>query len=443
MTAGTTALQLGQPLRSIVGVDQVCDDPSLLTPFALEGSRPAVSVSPATAEEISAILRFSNEHHLHVVPCGGFTNQGLGSLPKAIDILLRTERLNQTLHYDPGDLTIGVSAGVKVAAVQHMTSDDNLILPLDGPRATQATIGGALATASFGPLKHGFGGSREFCIGVSFVTGDGRIAKAGGRVVKNVAGYDLMKLMIGSNGTLGVIVSANFKLFPAPRHTCTFIADFANLEEALSFRRSIQRSPLSPMCLEIISPMAHSYLSETGTGNWAIAVRAGGSDSVLSRYRRELGTAIARELDGEREATYWRTIQDFLATIQGQHHNALILVAHLPNSEVRDALTRAEQIGTENNFLFAAVGRAALASLVLAFIPISVDPPSVTQYASAVSQVRASLPRDSACVVLRCPPEAKHHLDVWGASTNDLAAMRTVKRVLDPNGILNRGRFLV
>lgn len=443
MSAGTTAMQLGQELRSIVGVDQVCDDSLLLTPFAIESSRPAVSVSPASAEEISAVLRFANEHRLHAVPCGGFTSQGIGSLPKPIDILLRTERLNQTLHYDPGDLTIGVSAGARVAAVQHIAAADNLILPLDVPRSAQATIGGALATSSFGPLKHGFGGSREFCIGISFVTGDGRIAKAGGRVVKNVAGYDLMKLMIGSYGTLGVVISANFKLFPASRRTCTFVADFAGVDEALAFRRSVQRSALSPMCLELVSPMAHSYLSETGANSWTVAVRAGGSDSVLNRYRQELRTAIARELDGEREATWWRTVQDFSATVQGQHHNALLVVVHLPGTEVRSALKSAEMIAAENNFLLAAVGRVALASLVLALVPISVDPPSVTQYADAVSEIRAALPRDGACVVLRCPPEAKNHLDVWGTSTNEIDAMRTVKQVLDPNGILNRGRFLV
>ena len=153
---------------------------------------------------------------------------------------------------------------------------------------------------------------RDFCIGIRFVTGDGRRAKGGGRVVKNVAGYDLMKLLIGSYGTLAVITSASFKLFPAPRQTRTFLAEFATAKEALEFRDRVVRSPLSPMCLELVSPGARKLMRPEMTSDaWVICVRAAGSDAVLARYRKELGSAITRELEGDGESRMWRAIENF------------------------------------------------------------------------------------------------------------------------------------
>ena len=141
MTATSTTLRLGSESAAIVGVEHVSDDSSLLTPFAIDGVRPMASVAPASAEEISAILKFANQHRLAVTTSGGFTAQGLGATPASIDILLRTERLNQVLHYDPGDLTVGVGAGMRDSAVQHLVVEHNLMLPLDVPRSAQATVG--------------------------------------------------------------------------------------------------------------------------------------------------------------------------------------------------------------------------------------------------------------------------------------------------------------
>lgn len=443
MSASSAAVQIGRKLEAIAGAPYVCDDPARLTPFPIDGVRPSAWVTPGSAEELAAVVRLANQHKLSVVPAGGFTQQSFGNKPEPIDIMVRTDRLNQMLHYDPGDLTIGVGAGMKVAEVQQTVSGDRLMFPFDVPRPQLATVGGSLATSSFGPMKHGFGGVREYCIGVTFVTGDGQIAKAGGRVVKNVAGYDLMKLMIGSHGTIGVLVSANFKLFPAPRRTRTFIADFESLDHALAFRDSVQNSPLSPICLELISPRAHAYIDPEGDECWTVAVRASGSDVVLQRYRRELGQGVTRELNGEDESIFWRVVQDFSETVRGQHQNAMTLWLHLPPASVSAALGTAEKVAVDHNFLFTCVGRAGVASLVLSLMPLAVDPPSVMQFANAVSALRGALPRDCAAIVARCPQEAKEYVSVWDTSMCDLESMRAIKTALDPNGILNCGRFIV
>lgn len=442
MSAPSTGLDLARELAAICGSEHVCDDHALLTPFAIDGIRPAISVRPESAEEISAILKLANSHALTVVPAGGFTQQSFGNTPEQVDILLRTDRLNQIAHYDPGDLTIGVAAGMRVVEVKNNVAADGLMLPLDVPQVQNATIGGLLATASFGPLKHGFGSARDFCIGISFVTGDGIVVKAGGRVVKNVAGYDLMKLLIGSHGTLGVILSANFKLFPAPRQSRTFLAEFASLDDTLRFRDKVFNSPLSPICLELISPYAQRYLGADSTEDWTIAIRTSGSDAVQARYRSELRAAVCHEIDGDDESLFWRMVQDFSETVHGQHMNTLTMWLHMPPSFVKETLASAEKIATDNNFLLTTVGTPCTASFVLCLVPLLVDPPSAMQFANAISAIRGALPPDSAAIVTKCPREVKAHIDVWGSSSNDLNAMRTVKGALDPKGILNRGRFL-
>jgi FAD/FMN-containing dehydrogenase len=175
-------------------------------------------------------------------------------------------------------------------------------------------------------MRHAHGGVRDFCIGIQFVTADGKLAKGGGRVVKNVAGYDMMKLLIGSFGTLGIIVGANFKVFPRPAQTREFIAEFGSPEEAIAFRDRVLASPLTPMCLDIVSPRAAEYLPHVGASvPWRVLVRAGGSDAVLARYRAELGSAIVREVQGADEEDDWRRLADFDETVLARHHNAMVV----------------------------------------------------------------------------------------------------------------------
>ena len=455
--ASTATAQLGRELAAIVGDAFVFEDVGALTGFAIDGVRPGMWVVPGSVEEVAAAVRVANERRASVTVAGGFTKQSLGNVPEKVDVLLRMERLNRVLHFDPGDLTIGVEAGCRLGEVQRRVAENGLLLPLDAAKAERATIGGTLATASFGPLKHGFGGVCDYCIGVSFVTGDGRIAKAGGRVVKNVAGYDVMKLMIGSQGTLGVITSANFKLFPAPKQTATFVGEFGDCQSAIEFCGFARRSPLSPICMEIVSPHAHEHIGNSGE-RWSVAVRASGSDAVLGRYRRELSGSTKRELTGADEERFWSGVREFAETVAKKHQNAMLMELHLRFSAVTEVLRAAEQAATDHNFLFACVGRAGVASLVVALVPLSVDPPAATQYANAVGAIRKAMPTDGAAVVVRCPREAKGYFPVWGkphpvttkstpgeargTTSSDIEAMRAVKKALDPNGIMNRGRFL-
>jgi glycolate oxidase FAD binding subunit len=459
MSAAGTAISLARELAAIVGEEHVREDAEALAGLAIEEVAPAVAVAPASAEEVAAVLRFASSHDLMVAPAGGFVRKGIGGVPERVDIVLETRRLTALEHYDPGDLTLGAGAGMTLAALDAELAAHQQFLPVESAHAERETVGGLLAAAASSPLRHGYGGLRDYCIGVHFVTGDGRIAKGGGRVVKNVAGYDLMKLLIGSYGTLGVLVSANFKVFPRPRQTATFACDFASAEEAVAFRDRLLRSALSPICLELVSPRAEEYLREAppprnvddlhpaatvklAAGVWRVLLRAAGSDAVLARYLRELGSAVSQEMAGDAEAAFWRQFLRFEDAVLVRHHNAMLVHVSLSLSAVAGALAAAER-ALDNNFLPAAVGRFGAGSLEIAFLPLLVDPPSAMQYVAAVSAFRGALPRDASAVVTRCPREAKLHFDVWGSSPTDRESMQKVKRALDPAGVLNRGRFLV
>jgi glycolate oxidase FAD binding subunit len=428
--------------------------------FDINGVEPAVTIYPKSPEEVAAVLRLANERDLVVAAGGGLTKQQIGGVPERVDILLRTTRMNKIEEYDPGDLTIAVQAGMPFAQMLRTLGEHQQWVPCDAARLEHSTVGGLLATGAAGPLKSSFGHMRDFCIGVQFVTTDGKVVKGGGRVVKNVAGYDLMKLLTGSYGSLAVITRVNFKVFPRPRQTRTFVCSFRSLDEALKFRTWLFQSPLTPMCVEIISPQAPEYLTDSTMVHdpddyapeqplslpaieWQIVLRAVGSDNVLARYARELGSAVTRTFEGAAEDQFWSWISHFEQNVLARHKNAMVIYTHLALQGVGPALQALQRAAPDYNLIPAAVGRAATGNLVLAFIPLSVDPPSAMQYANCVSAFRGMLPAGSSAEVAYCPKEAKNHFDVWGTTPTDVKMMRAVKRAIDPKNILNRGRFIV
>lgn len=450
-------MQTGMDSRfeSLLGRGCVLTESGRVQRYGIDGVSPKLVVNPQDGEEVSAVLRVCNEEQWSVVPFGSGTQQDVGKSPEQVDVVLSTEKLNRIQAYDSGDLTISLEAGVPLAQAVAACAGHRQLLPIEAPG--RATVGGALATSQSGPLRAGFGSPRDFCIGISFVTGDGVAGRGGGRVVKNVAGYDLMKLLIGSYGSLGVITSANFKLFPAPQQTTTLICDFGSLPGALTLRDSLIKSPLSPIACEVINSLGIECLrnaeprdpddwapenSDTSDQvNWRLAIRFAGSDRVLARIRKELSSSS--EVGGIKEVELWKQIGSFEERVAARHRNAMIFHLEVPVAQSQQVLEAANAAATNYNFVVAILGRATIGSFVIGFLPLAIDPPAVTQYAGAASDFRSRLSKASSAIAVRCPREAKQHFDVWGSTPTDVDLMRKVKHALDPRGILNPGRFLV
>jgi glycolate oxidase FAD binding subunit len=417
VSATGTSLDVTRELRAICGDKNVRERPS-----------GGVYVSPATPGEVAAVLRFANVQRLSVGPAGGSTERSAAEL--RTDIILHTNQLTQIEHYDHADLTVGLGAGTTIAQLDAMVGADNLIFGGDPPLPERCTVGGLLATAAHGPRRHGYGAVRDYCIGIRFVTGDARRAKGGGRVVKNVAGYDLMKLLIGSYGTLAVITSASFKLFPAPRQTRTFLAEFSSAKEAIAFRDRVLRSPLSPMCLELVSPGARKMMRpEMAADAWVMCVRAAGSDAVLARYRNELGMAITREAEGDGEQKMWTALADFPHAMPSTPDSGGVMTFQVtaPPTETLAIMEFLEGVATGSGLEIGMVGRVGVGH-----VQVTVTEKTGRGGESMNAPMR-ELHRVHSGIGLKLGGAA----NPWPIAPANLAQMCAVKQPLDPNNVFH------
>lgn len=235
-----------------------------LTPDSLA---PVCILYPQSIAELSKIMAIAYEQRLRVLPCGNATKLDWGGLVSRADLVVSTSCLNQVIEHCVGDLTVTVQSGVKYQDLQGILAKQGQFLAIDPPYSADATIGGVLATGSAGSLRHRYNGVRDMCLGIEFVRSDGELTKAGGRVVKNVAGYDLMKLLTGSYGTLGIASTITFRLYPLPEFT-QIVLMTGTAEAIAQAYQTISTSVLTPIACDLLSALAIAKISsEFNLGN--------------------------------------------------------------------------------------------------------------------------------------------------------------------------------
>src|SRR6202142_769156 len=289
-------------LASISGPSHVVSESPELGAYEICGKRPAAVVRPGTSEEVAEIVKFAAAEKLAIVPTGARTKLSMGWPPLQYDVALDMARLNRVVAYDPGDLTLGVEPGIPLQNLAAVLAEHKQWLPLDVPYMGQTTVGGTIASGVDTPLRQMYGTARDYVLGMEYITGQGVTAKSGGRVVKNVTGYDIHKLMIGAMGTLGVMTKINFRTFPLPIAARGFAARFESAERALEMRHSIAHSPLNPQAMEMFSPGAAKILCSDvaarivpesagselfSKARWTLAADFAGNEKVLDRCERD------------------------------------------------------------------------------------------------------------------------------------------------------------
>lgn len=427
---------------------------SVVADCEVDGVKPSLVALPRSVKEISEAIRIAGEQKLAVIPCSAKTKLGIGGLPKRYDLALDVSRLNSMLDYEPRDLTLGVEPGITFSELSTILAAEKQFLPLAPPFADRATIGGILAANSAGPLRHAYGGPRDFVLGMEFVTGFGAPSKSGGRVVKNVTGYDLHKGLIGSLGTLAVITRVNFKTFPLPQMQSAFSAAFENLAQAHAFCMAIVKSPLEPQAIEVISPEASS-LAFGGEGNsaqtaqpWYVHVLVAGNESVVNRHARELRTLAtdgkARNfviLDDESRSALFSFAAEFPRIARDARPAATIFrIAVLPAAmpPLFDHLSAAgARASTPSASLIRPHGFGYFA--LLPGEEIEAAAPKLESLTNEIFRIVSE--QGARAFIEFAPAELKKRVSPWGPERRDLDLMRRVKKVFDPDDVLSPGRF--
>ncbi len=444
-------------LEEIAGGGHVTTDAAEIAAREVCGVRPAVVVRPADAAQIAEILRFAAAEKLAAIPTGGCTKLGIGSPPARYDIALDLSRLNRVLAYDPNDLTLGVEPGVRIEELLRILAEQKQFLPLSVPFLERATVGGIVAANSSSPLRHAYGAARDFCLGMEFVTGEGSQAKSGGRVVKNVTGYDLHKLLIGSLGTLAVITRVNFRTFPMPQAQGTFVSSFSSAESAFEFCGSVSHSVLTPQIVEVVDPVAARLIFSGAVPGavephiWSVVLSAAGQPAVVERYARELehmaAAARAEEfvpLPGDDAGAVLTQIREFPRLIlEAVPSAAIFRISAVPNV-MPWLLAKLRATAAKNDLELAVLVRAS-GIVFAAFLPGENQTGASALFAATIPEVFrvCSQPELSASAMLEwCPAELKASPDVvWGPARPDFQLMRRVKNSFDPGNVLAPGRF--
>ena len=440
-------LAVDSELAAIVGPSHVLTDPAACAPLVVDGKVPECAVVPATAEQVAAVLRYAGEHRLALIPRGNGTKLSTGNPPRQYDIALSLRELKRVIHYEPADLTISVEPGMTFGEFQDLVGRSGLWLPLDPRGGAGASIGGIIAANAAGPLRQGFGGPRDMVLGLKIATTDGKIAKTGGRVVKNVAGYDLGKLLTGSFGTLGVMVEASLKLFPKPPERATFTMPAGTLGTARDLRRGILRSPLNTLRLVLLDSGAMSLLSDSAQAHERpeaeLWVELGGSHRVIARCMHELrqlasavGAPLARR-EGAEEV--WERVSNLTLWLQQKYQDVTVLKAALPMVASEEFLSRAHQEAEAERIALASFAQVGVGIVHLCALQETLSP-SLAGLIVRLRQVATDL--GGTLIVEHCPVALKRQVDVWGGGGDDLDAMRKMKSAWDPGGVLSPGRFL-
>ncbi len=384
------------------------------------------AIFPANAEQTAALARWAGSHGIMLRP-GGETRRDAETSGLRVDF----SRLQATRFYEPNDLTAGFEAGMAITDLEKILGAQSQFLPFDIPRNGKRKLGSAMGEHASGPLRQAYGTMRDFTIGIEFISGRGEIVHAGGRVVKNVAGYDLMKLLIGSRGSLGLITGVNFRVFPRPRATATHLIEVPRLEDAERLRQAIQASWLRPLAFEL-------YTAETSSpSSWLAAIRFTGGEATLVRCRQDLQAIAAklglvvRDVLKEDEPEFWN-----IYAKRAPFESGCWLHLSAPPALGAAALAICQEVlqagtGARPGAMLEFQGRLSLGVYRL---HRGTPPDSATLACcrQRLRQIGYSGWGDTGADIHLSWPEASTPADRWGEWTQDRELMRQIKMELDP-----------
>ncbi len=426
---------LADQAREIVGAANIVTDPAALAPLAVDGVHPRAAARPGSSEETAALLTAAADRSAGVLPRGAGVHQHLGGVPARADLVVDTTRLAGITDYEPADYVVAARAGTRLRDLQAALGQHNQWLPIDPPGAGAATIGGVIAANRNGPRRLLYGSIRDMLIGIRVALPTGEVIKAGGKVVKNVAGYDLTKLFIGSLGSVGIIVEATFKISPSPGEGQTILVTVPDRTAAHALTTAVMQSYLLPAALVAANPHALRRIAGV-TGGWGVLVLAEGLAESRKRHVDEMRTLVGPQdhlevLDGASHAGLWQAVAEFPSP--EMHPDAVICRAGGPIARWTDLARAAEDTRTAGG----PVEILAHAGVGLLYTACGAEDGAaiVTAVGAAASAAGGY------AVVEAAPPALKPGLPLWGEAPGGLDLMRLLREQFDPRGIMVPGRL--
>lgn len=457
----TTTANLASRLEGLLGAHRVVvAAESELLDYAVDGIVPAAIVRPNSAAEAAEVVRFALAEKLAVIPTGSRSKLGFGMPSARYDISLDMTGLHEIAHYDAGDLTLSVDAGMPLRQLATVLTEKGQFLPLSVPCYETTTVGGTLASGIDSILRNQYGTTRDFLIGAEFVDGKGALCKSGGRVVKNVTGYDLHKLLVGSLGTLAIITRLNFRTFTLPHAYGGHLASFSGLDGASAYRIAIEHSGLPLANLETLSPVMLALVARVlskihpenalplNPANWCVYASYEGNEAVVPRIARDLqklssdAPAVSSEiLDPDSDAHLRGLFREAFDWLRWASPAVALFRIVLPQSKASD-LANLLRFANESSLRNATLLRATGVTY-LAFIG-EIDDESTLRSLESVSRRIFSLAAASRghATLLHAPLKLKSSVNVWGPKPADFAMMQRVKDSFDPQHIFAPGRFV-
>ncbi len=406
---------------------------------------PSHVIYPATAEQLSGAIAFAHKHNHHVLVCGAGSKLAWGNPTENVQLVVSTQRLNRLIEHAQGDLTVTVEVGMRFADLQATLAKSGQFLAIDPAYADTATIGGIVATGNTGSLRHRYNSVRDMCIGISFVRSDGELVKAGGRVVKNVAGYDLMKLLTGSYGTLGAIAQVTFRLYPLAAASATVVLS-GNATAISQVRSEILMSSLTPTRLDLLSGSVVDKLGINSDGDRGLGLAAR-FDSItksttqqsdrLAELAKSLDLKVTNIEDSDR---FWTQLQDCFWQVGDVDKTIICKLGVLP-TEAGNILEAIAAMATNlpNLTIYAQIHASSGLGVLRCNFSTQVVPQSAI---TLMGEIRNLAEKTGGFLsLLEAPSPISQKVDVWGYTGNALSVMQELKQKFDPQNILNPDRL--
>ena len=417
-------------------------------PYAVDEVQPGLVVFPEDEAQLAGVLRLADEHDANVFPRGGGSHLPLGATPEHVDVVLSLERMRRQLAYEPGDMTTTVQAGMPLADLQEVLKGEGQFVALDPPATAATTLGGTIAANASGPRRLLYGTARDVVLGLGVVGADGTRSKAGGRVVKNVTGYDLTKLYIGSLGTLAVVHELTFKVHPLPPGESTLGIACAGQDDILPILNALLRLPLRLSSLDLLNRAALAALHassgvELPDAAYLFLARLEGDPAVTASQTQRIrdalrdlvfsATAATHDLQSEDQKRIWTTLSG-----QALQPGFVTFKVGLRIADLAAFCASMEAFAAEPAWLLHAHAGNGIVSVQI--------PVGDGDEEAILAQVQALDDCVARCrghrVIERAPVGLKRRCDVWGPVGDNFAVMQALKTTYDPRRRLNPGRFI-